>query len=345
MKRKANKQLVKGPPKKRKLQKRQPKSDSVIAQREESDSDHLTLEEETSEEEEEEQQLPRRKRKNKGPETRNWFLTWNNYPEDFKERLLALKPVKYCFQEEKGEEDGTPHIQGVFVLKHPKFNHQLQQHIKARWSRCRNIFAAKTYCSKIDTRNGETFVKGFFVKGFKPKLKDPMEGHDYYQWQTDLINIMEGPVNLRKVYWYWSRKGKVGKSAFCKHMCMNDKQVFIIGGTNKDALYSILIKVKKGIYPTTIFIDIPRNKIDKEGNPMISYTALEQIKNGHIFSAKYESEDAMFNPPHIIVFANCAPDQTKMSEDRWEDSIVNINNDAYDFSVPRPPDHESDLYG
>jgi len=62
----------------------------------------------------------------------------------------------------------------------------------------------------------------------------------------------------------------------------------------------------------TMIIDVPRDN----GNN-ISYKAIESIKNGMIYSPKYEGGYKLFNSPHIIVFANQAPQQERLSSDRW----------------------------
>ena len=54
----------------------------------------------------------------------------------------------------------------------------------------------------------------------------------------------------------------------------------------------------------------------------VSYNAIEQLKDGLVFSSKYEGGVKMFNPPHVIIFANWLPDVKTLSEDRW--NIVNI---------------------
>jgi hypothetical protein len=51
-----------------------------------------------------------------------------------------------------------------------------------------------------------------------------------------------------------------------------------------------------------VICDVPR----AAGN-FVNYGALEQVKNGLFFSSKYESEMAVFNPPHVICFANSKP--------------------------------------
>lgn len=50
----------------------------------------------------------------------------------------------------------------------------------------------------------------------------------------------------------------------------------------------------------------------------VSYEAIESVKDGIFFSGKYESGMTIFNQPHIICFANFAPDIGKMSSDRWK---------------------------
>jgi hypothetical protein len=65
-------------------------------------------------------------------------------------------------------------------------------------------------------------------------------------------------------------------------------------------------------------VDCPRSMQD-----YINYGAIEQIKNGLIFSGKYEGAQLVFNCPHVICFANVAPEIEKMSADRW--GIHHIN--------------------
>ena len=48
-----------------------------------------------------------------------------------------------------------------------------------------------------------------------------------------------------------------------------------------------------------------------------NYEVLESIKNGLMFSSSYESRMKVFAIPHVIVFANWAPDESKLSADRW----------------------------
>lgn len=55
----------------------------------------------------------------------------------------------------------------------------------------------------------------------------------------------------------------------------------------------------------------------------VSYSALESLKDGLIFSGKYESKLKCFSQPHVLVFANFGPNdcedekgKIKISPDR-----------------------------
>jgi hypothetical protein len=48
-------------------------------------------------------------------------------------------------------------------------------------------------------------------------------------------------------------------------------------------------------FPDPIIYDVPRT-----AENFVNYGVLEQVKNGLFFSSKYESEMAVFNPPHVI---------------------------------------------
>lgn len=64
--------------------------------------------------------------------------------------------------------------------------------------------------------------------------------------------------------------------------------------------------------PKIIICDIPRTNLE-----YINYGAIESIKNGMIYSGKYEGGQCIFDNPHVVVFANELPDGSKMSRDRW----------------------------
>ena len=62
-----------------------------------------------------------------------------------------------------------------------------------------------------------------------------------------------------------------------------------------------------------VFVDAPRSK---QGE-YLQCDFIEELKNGYVFSTKYESRFKRFHPPHVVIMMNEMPDMTKLSEDRY----------------------------
>lgn len=238
-----------------------------------------------------------------------WFFTFNNYKnEDIGEMEIVFKRIctKYVFQEETGEEEKTPHLQGSIWLKKAMRWSQFGLPKEIHWEKLRNENASADYCQKEKTRTGRVFTFGF------PKPIKIIS--DLYDWQKEaeelLLSACEETTN-RKVYWWWEAKGNKGKSAFCKYMAVKHKTTVIQGGKMADIMNIIFNTDMDNC--NSIIIDIPRC----HGN-CVSYAAIECILNGMITNTKYETGVKIFNPPQVMIFANFPPDSgDNMSNDRW----------------------------
>lgn len=243
----------------------------------------------------------------------HWFFTFNNYvSKDINDILevLVLSSTKYIFQEELGAENGTPHLQGYikFTKKvRPKnlFNSRIH------WEKCRNVKKSIDYCQKLVTRNGRIFKRNIVLN--KNIIIHTLEPENLYNWELDIIDIINKDSDDRTIYWFWESLGNVGKSVFCKYLVLR-YDALILGGKGADMKYGIIKYIEKHkIYPKLILIDIPRTMKD-----YISYTGIEEIKNACFFSPKYESSMVVGNCPHIICFSNHYPCTNKLSLDRWK---------------------------
>lgn len=65
--------------------------------------------------------------------------------------------------------------------------------------------------------------------------------------------------------------------------------------------------------PKIVVFDLARDKVEHT-----NFGVMEDIKNGRIFSPKYESSVKIFASPHVIVFANEPCPAGKFSVDRIE---------------------------
>lgn len=129
-------------------------------------------------------------------------------------------------------------------------------------------------------------------------------------WQFTLSQQLEAPPNSRIVIWRWDSTGNVGKSYFA--LTYKPLESYIVtGGKHADIHYSYG-------FQKYVFFDWPRS--NQESFP---YGLVEQFKNGYFLSTKYESVGKRFHVPHVVVFANFAPDISQMSLDRW--NIMDIS--------------------
>jgi len=134
-------------------------------------------------------------------------------------------------------------------------------------------------------------------------------------WQCDLVETLRGPVDPRKVIWIWEETGSVGKSYFCRHFRIGEGAgelgYIITGGKYADIQFGY--NEEKVVY-----FDWARDQEEQ-----FPYVLIEHFKNGYFFSPKYESRGRIFDPPHVVVFANFAPNTGKLSQDRWDIRPVN----------------------
>lgn len=238
-------------------------------------------------------------------------FTYNNYKNEDIEILersfIEFKKIqKFVFQEEIAPTTGTPHLQGSVWFKTKTRWEELKLPFgnKMRWSSMRNEDACIKYCQKAETsKPGSTPHVFGFPKPLKLITPDKL-------WQIKILDIIKSEPDDRKVFWFWSEKGGVGKSQFCKYLLATSNCVFIDEGKKADIMYSIMEANMDDC--NVVLFDIPRDNGNK-----ISYKSIESIKNGVVYSPKYESKHKLFNSPHVICFANCLPEIEKMSDDRW----------------------------
>lgn len=212
------------------------------------------------------------------------------------------------WQIEKGESTGYVHCQLTLTLKVKQRLSWLRNHFckTCHAEVVRNIDAAFDYCQKSETR----IAGPFYFPAQLQTVRDPLDGKELRPWQADILEIVRTDPDDRTIHWYWETVGNVGKTSLCKHLVLkHDAQM--LNGKKADMAHALRDDIR------VVCIDLARTS-----ESYAPYEAIEQIKNGLIFSGKYDSRTKVFNPPHLFVFANFPPDQAKLSADRWH--IVHI---------------------
>lgn len=230
--------------------------------------------------------------------------------------FLTSKDAKFIIGDEVGEQ-GTPHLQGYVEFKNQirfetlkNFNPKIHWE-KAFGNRKQNI----DYCSK------QKILKCTFDKSRKQQiLEDDYNNVIWKPWQEQVLNIIKNKPDKRKIHWFWDEYGNVGKSYLFKYIvCKYDP---IICDGKKDNVFN-QIKIwlechKETEHPEIIILDIP-----KSGSDYVNYSVIEQVKNGCIYSGKYEGGVCVYKIPHIIVFANFEPPRGAWSQDRYDTILIN----------------------
>lgn len=110
----------------------------------------------------------------------------------------------------------------------------------------------------------------------------------------------------RKILWICDYECGAGKSWFGKWLRVNR-------GAEKMRMSTKAINF---MYQGSEYVYINIAKSLEEG--YVSYTAIEELKDGDMISDKYEGRSILYAPPKVVVFANFYPDTHKMARDRWD---------------------------
>jgi len=275
----------------------------------------------------ESQSKPAKRAKVKNSLKKHWILTiFYGTKDDPKDPMfqdlenlkvwLKLHCEEAVFQVERCPDTGRLHVQLTLHLLEKKRLTWLKLHCvpTAHIEEVKNIEAAFNYSCKSASRQSEPWFWPEQVK--KADLRDALDGKEYYAWQQFIIDTAKAVPDWRKIYWFWSSEGEVGKTSFARHLkikpeVVNGKTCIVMGGNMNDAMYAY-----KG--QDIVFYNFPKAFADK-----VPYDVMETLKDGMGFSAKFKSQDNLWNPPHVFVFANWPPDRDKMMRGRFEVYYIN----------------------
>lgn len=222
---------------------------------------------------------------------------------------------KFAFQVEKGKETGYLHYQIYLKSKDKIRLSGIKKKLRnAHCEKCRNIDASEDYCLKEDTRYDPFLCFSYDIDLERIKRMNLPNEREFYCWQIKIMNIIKSDPDDRTIYWFWEPDGKSGKTKFCKYLTEYHGAVGIEGKGN-DIKYICATKDSE-IY----LFDFPRDY--KE---YVNYQVIESIKNGYYTSGKYESVSINRPSPHVFIFANFPPNESKLSKDRWHIHQIGID--------------------
>lgn len=134
--------------------------------------------------------------------------------------------------------------------------------------------------------------------------------HTLRKWQGKLYQDLQHAPNDRQIVFVVDYQGDCGKSWFAKYYRnLHPNTWIMVPGKKADMAFAFPMPA-----PRVVFMDAPRSK----QNEFLQYDFLEEMKNGYVFSSKYESVAKEFDPPHVVVLMNQMPDPDKLSADRYK---------------------------
>ncbi|AXH77371.1 MAG: Rep [Cressdnaviricota sp.] len=284
---------------------------------------------------------------------KHWVFTWHTsafgdltYSE--LEKFLKQICDSYVFQEERGEETGKIHIQGYLCTKIRKRHSSLLNDFHAYLRDCVKSGAAEAmlsnltiermmgtraeaiaYCTKTETRTESPRSYGLPIAYEASDLTIFNNSVNWYPWQKSFMELifnkdltLKDPDD-RTILWIHDLMGNNGKSKLVKHICYNypEEACKLSFGSSTQLRSACITAGPKKLY----FIDVPRTLgKDDDINDLIS--VIEDIKNGFIVSSMYGKHlQMMFDPPHIVVFANVFCPPNALSGDRLEEYTINMD--------------------
>lgn len=142
----------------------------------------------------------------------------------------------------------------------------------------------------------------------------PVKSHPFRPWQKDLDERLKKPPHDRDVVFIVDFVGNQGKTWFAKqYRAKNPEETqYMETGKKADMSYA-LANVGKRV----LFVNVSRKQVEN-----IQYSFLEAVKDGVIFSPKYESMTKYIHPMHVIVMMNEMPDPVGLSKDRYDIVIL-----------------------
>lgn len=241
-----------------------------------------------------------------------WCGTINNHTDEDVlglERMFDIECKAYIAQEEVGAE-GTKHLQFAFMLETRKRIAALKEYLpRAHLESMRGTWAQNcAYCSKPSFDGAKTWALGA-VRGVQVLRTEQL-----YEWQTELVEELRVPADDRHIVWYTDVAGGHGKTQLCKYIIKHFNAI-MVNGLGDNMLYGVTAYIQSDESKRDdliVLVNIARGK----GN-RVSYSALEQLKDGLWFNQKYESSCVMINSPHVVVFANEDPIVEALTTDRW----------------------------
>ena len=289
---------------------------------------------------------------------KHYAFTLNNYTDDVIDSLsksFESGGIEYLIFGKEVSATGTPHLQGhVSFEKKRTIKTACKILGQAHYTVARNIGNSIQYCKKDGSftelgvppqaaiATGGRNELHEFMSSVKTGMVDPKDlreahpnvmaryprfalayirdckalpqipDHPLRSWQQTLVDRLDVPPCSRVINFVVDKAGNSGKSFLAAYLERENPYCQVMKCGKRD---DMAFELREDL--TLLIVDVSRS-----ASEYLNYQFLEDVKDGRVFSPKYESYTKRFNSPHVVVFMNDYPDMTKLSEDRYITLLV-----------------------
>lgn len=244
---------------------------------------------------------------------RRFVFTLNNYTEEEVQGLenVFVSMSQYFVMGREEGEQGTPHIQGYVEFKNQvDFTRLKSINNRVHWEKAKGTRRHnEVYCTK--EKKFIIHKEKTLAEEIREEVLSEYDNVVWYDWQQEILDMVSEPCQeRRKIHWYWEEVGNRGKSFLATYLSLRFNTI-VCDGTKADIFNQVRVMIHdEKEKPEIVIVDLPR-----EG--YINMKVLEQLKNGIIYSGKYEGGKCALPKLHVLVFSNREPEYEELSEDRW----------------------------
>lgn len=133
-------------------------------------------------------------------------------------------------------------------------------------------------------------------------------------WQQALLLYLdsdEARADDRTIVWVTDPAGGMGKSTMVRYLVANEGAI-MLNGKIADMAHAYNSE-------QIVLFDVTRTQLEHMDH---LYSFAESLKNGMIFSTKYESTMKIFKSPRVVFFANTGPTAGKWTADRVHEIVI-----------------------
>lgn len=142
-----------------------------------------------------------------------------------------------------------------------------------------------------------------------------VEEHALRDWQADLDGLLSEAPDDRAVVFVVDKEGNRGKTWFAKHYVkLHDDAQFMEPAKKADMAYALQDNLR------VLFLNITRSSSGEKADYLYSF--IEAVKDGMVFSPKYESRMKYLGKVHVVVMMNQDPNFELLSTDRYR--VINL---------------------